>query len=716
MRKLGKTLAAVIAVAMVGFPAAAMAADTTITVTKGGTTATTIQAGDTINVTNSSPIDVSGQLKQTLASVWSKESLQLTDTSSIVAPDGWTVEYQDSADTWTSTAPGDLSTVSGLRAVGDIQSNGDNVFVTVAKSRIVVRQENFQGSSGGDGYDLTFGGDYVFNVFHHDGQVRIDCHVKASGESCFGGINVFSGYSTGNADSSYWDGTKSRLWVSSMRQSDNQGGFTCVDYSKASPTFCPTEFVPLGQVDNAQALGISTRVGDQAYVVNGTSFNLMCLNIKAGTACANNGFQLPSAGYNPNVYGYGRASSAGDGKVYWSTYNKMGCYNPATNTLCGSAIELNTQDTQYPLFPVRNASGTLLGMCEFSTKQCISPAGESVDVISPAMASWMTDHPLPSITGANVGQWAEQGNRIYINDGFRSGFSDDVSCFNYSTGAACDGFAGTNVGTRIYSIIADPAVPNCLWTNGDAGQITTFNGKTGVLGCTMEFPLVEMPYTAIAPRMACDETGRLLTWGSMKFNAPAGITTSQLKVSIYDTNGNPIDGWTEVSPNAQGVIDMKSLSVAVSGTKPSLQVSAGSVDKDLLAQLTATVNFEAAAPQLCFDLHASAKCPEFTPAQGDLSVADGLIQVIAVSTNSAGKAVAAGEASATLQGTNTDAVCKASIQKLGIPDVPIDPVDPGDPEEPVLAETGGDTGVLAMVAAAILMLVSGSVLVIRARR
>jgi len=704
-----KILAAALAVAIVGFPTMAIAAETTITVTKNGSSATSIQSGDTISVTNSSPIDVSGELTQTLASVWSKESLQLAGTSSIVAPDGWTLEYQNGEATWVSAAPEDLTTVTGVRAVGNLKSNGDNVFVTVAKSRIVVRQENFQGSSGGDGFDLTFGGDYVFNVFHHDGQVRVDCHVKATGESCFGGINAFSGYSTSNSSSSYWDGTKSRLWVASMRNSDNQGGFTCVDFSRPTASLCPTEFVALGQVGNAAALGISTRSGDQAYIVNGTSFKLMCLDVKAGAACANNGFQLPSsAENNPDYYAYGRAASAGDGKVYWSTYNKMGCYNPKTNALCGQAIELNTTAAQYPLFPVRNASGTLLGMCAFSTKQCISPAGLSVDVITPAMASWMSEHPLPSVTAYNVGQWAEQANRIYINDGFRDGFSGDVSCFNYTTGAPCVGFAGTDVGTRIYSIVPDPSVPNCLWTNGDAGQITTFSGKTGVLGCTMEFPIVEMPYSAIAPRMACDETGRLLTWGSMKFNSPNGISISQLKVSIFDTRGNPIEGWTDVTPNAQGVIDMRSLSVAVSGTKPSLQVSAGTVDKDLLAQLTAIVSFEAAAPQLCFDLRVSAKCPDFTPVEGDLSVADGLIQVTAVSTNSAGKAVASGEASTTLTGTNSDQVCAASIRRITIPYVP--------KPDPEIADTGADSGVIALAVLALMMLVAGSVLVTRANR
>ena len=709
MQRNRKILAAALAVAIVGFPTMAIAAETTIGVTKNGSAATSIQSGDTISVTNSSPIDVSGELNQTLAAVWSKESLQLTDTSSIIAPDGWTLEYQNGEATWVSSAPEDLTTVTGVRAVGDLKSNGDNVFVTVAKSRIVVRQENFQGSSGGDGFDLTFGGDYVFNVFHHDGQVRVDCHLKATGESCFGGINAFSGYSTGNSSSSYWDGSKSRLWVASMRQSDNQGGFTCVDFSKSTASLCPTEFVALSQVDNAQALGISTRSGDQAYIVNGTSFKLMCLDIKAGAACANNGFQLPaSAEYNPNVYYYGRAASAGDGKVYWSTYNKMGCYNPKTNALCGTAVEISSTIGQYPLFPVRNVNGALLGMCTFVTKQCINGSGAVVDVITPAMSSWMSAHPIGNVTELNVGQWAEQGNRIYLNDGFRDGFSGDVSCFNYTTGAECVGFAGTDVGVHIYSIIADPAVPNCLWTNGDAGRITTFSGKTGVLGCTMEFPIVEMPYSAIAPRMACDETGRLLTWGSMKFNSPSGISISQLKVSIFDTRGNPIEGWTDVTPNAQGVIDMRTLSVAVSGTKPSLQVSAGSVDKDLLAQLTAIVSFEAAAPQLCFDLHVSAKCPEFTPIEGDLSVADGLIQVTAVSTNSAGKAVASGEASTTLTGTNSDQVCAASIKRITIPYVP--------KPDPEIADTGADSGVIALAVLALMMLVAGSVLVTRTNR
>jgi len=350
-----------------------------------------------------------------------------------------------------------------------------------------------------------------------------------------------------------------------------------------------------------------------------------------------------------------------------------------------------------------------LGMCLFDTKQCINGAGALVDVLPTALSSWMTDTPLPLWNTLNAGQWAEQNNRIYLNRGGYWYATRDVYCFNYTTGAACDGFDGTNVGNEIYSILSDPSVPNCLWTNGNSGQINTFNGKTGLLGCTQEVPLVEMPYSAIAPRLTCDDSNRLLNWGSIDFNVPEGISASQLKVTILDTNGNPISGWVDKTPNANGVIDMHSLSVAVSGTKPSLQVTAGEIDQDLLARLTASVRFESGSPQLCFDLTASANCPDLTLDQGDLSVPDGLIQVSAVSLTSGGQAVAASEASTSLTGTNTGSVCAAKVYKETLPDVP-------DPEKPLLPDTGGGTGIYALALLALFMTASGTWLVVRARR
>lgn len=120
----GKFLSAGIAIALVAMPTIAMAAGTSLTVQKDGANITSIQSGDTIDVTSSGSIDAAGSINKILASVWSKESLQLTDPASIVLPEGWTLEYTTDSENWSPEVPADLTTVTGVRAVGDVSSNG----------------------------------------------------------------------------------------------------------------------------------------------------------------------------------------------------------------------------------------------------------------------------------------------------------------------------------------------------------------------------------------------------------------------------------------------------------------------------------------------------------------------------------------------------------------------------------------------------------------
>jgi len=238
------------------------------------------------------------------------------------------------------------------------------------------------------------------------------------------------------------------------------------------------------------------------------------------------------------------------------------------------------------------------------------------------------------------------------------------------------------------------------------GKITTFNALTGVAGCSLDYPVVEMPYKALAPRMACNESGRVLTWDKISFNLPDGLTADQLKVTVLNSDGAPISGWTDVKPNAQGVLDMKSLTVATTGTQPTIQVNAGVVAEALISQLSANVKFEAESPQLCFKLSAAPHCPDLTPAPGDLSVPDGLIQTAAISTNTAGETISASDVDASLTGANTDTVCAASIQKMLLPQTGLE----------VLADTGADSGTITLVVIALMMLIGDSVLVTRSNR
>ena len=700
-----KFLSAGIAIALVAMPTVAMAAGTSLSVEKNGATVTAIQSGDTIDVTASGSIDAAGSISKILASVWSKESLALTDLESIILPEGWTLEFTTDSETWDATVPTDLTTVTGIRAVGEVLSNGKNTFETTATSQVVATQANFQGASGGDGFSVTFGGDRVYNVFHHDSMMRIDCHIKGTGVSCYEGVTTFSGYQTGRYSEAYWDSARQALWVQAYQISSDKSGMACVDYSdKANPDLCATPFVPLQTSRGQYDIETSTKIGSKVYVINQDNWNLLCFDIKTAAACPNSGFQLPNNGEAENDYYWGRVSSAGDGKVYWTTWNKMGCYNPATNDLCGTAINISSESAQFPMFPVRNAAGVLQGMCLFHTKQCINSSGASVSVLPTSLSSWMSDHAIPEWNNSDAGLYAEQNNKLYLPVGPSESAGDDVYCFDFTTSAACAGFSGVGVGADIYAIVSDPALPNCLWTNGNEGQITTFNGVTGLAGCSLDYPVIEMPYDAVAPRMACSEDNRVLSWDSIAFNLPEGLTASQLKVTILDSDGFPIEGWTDVVPNAQGVINMKSVSVDTTGTKPTIRVNAGTVAEALLAQVSADVKFKAEDPQLCFKLAVAPNCPDFTPASGDLSVPDGLIQSAAISTNADGKTISAGDREATLTGTSTDGVCPATIAKMLLPKV--------EPTE--LANTGADTGVITLVVLALMMLVGGSVLVTRA--
>ena len=700
-----KFLSAGIAIALVAMPTVAMAAGTSLSVEKNGATVTAIQSGDTIDVTASGSIDAAGSISKILASVWSKESLALTNLESVILPEGWTLEFTTDSETWDATVPTDLTTVTGIRAVGEVLSNGKNTFETTATSQVVATQANFQGASGGDGFSVTFGGDRVYNVFHHDSKLRIDCHIKGTGASCYGDVSTFEGYKTGRYSEAYWDSARQSLWVQTYQVSSAKSGMTCVNYSdKANPVLCETEFVPLQTSRGMYDIETSTKIGSKVYVINQDNWNLLCFDIKTAAACPNSGFQLPNNGEAENDYYWGRVSSPGDGKVYWTTWNKMGCYNPATNDLCGTAINISSESAQFPMFPVRNAAGVLQGMCLFHTKQCINSSGASVSVLPTSLSSWMSDHAIPEWNNSNAGLYAEQNNKLYLPVGPSESAGDDVYCFDFTTSAACAGFSGVGVGAEIYAIVSDPALPNCLWTNGNKGQITTFNGVTGLAGCALDYPVIEMPYDAVAPRMACSEDNRVLSWDSIAFNLPEGLTASQLKVTILDSDGFPIEGWTDVVPNAQGVINMKSVSVDTTGTKPTIRVNAGSVAEALLAQVSADVKFKAEDPQLCFKLAVAPNCPDFTPASGDLSVPDGLIQSAAISTNADGKTISAGDREATLTGTSTDGVCPATIAKMLLPKV--------EPTE--LANTGADTGVITLVVLALMMLVGGSVLVTRA--
>lgn len=690
VKNLKKTLllVAMASIGTLGFTSAATAAST-LDLTLNGSVVTTMQAGDEIDVSAGAQIPLTGASTHTVGLSWSGQSLQLENLNSIVQPQGWVLEYSTNGTLWSRTAPSDLKTIVAVRSVGDLTSNAGNTsFLGSTAGTLIGTQTNFQGSSGGDGYDLTFAGDRVFNVFHHNAsQIQLDCHLKATGASCFGVVKNFPGYATSNTSSSFWHAGTSKLYVMSKRISDNTFGFACIDFASTNnPVLCSTAFYSLDDgVSTTNSLHGASRSGDIVYLLDSSDYKLLCLNIATATPCADNQTTLPGTATASTM---GRITADGT-KIYYNTYDRFGCWDTATDANCGgNQPQTIAAANQHPPFPVRDTSGTLLGYCTYRTALCVDATNTVINMPS-GLLSFVSTTTLPVWNYDGAGQWAESDNKLYLNKGPFATASNNVYCHDFSANAACAGFNGNSLGTRIYTIHKDPSIPNCMWTNGDAGQITTFNATTGLSGCATSSPMVEMPLNAAAPRMSCDGVGRVLSWDNITFTIPGGISNSAIRVTVLDTAGSPISGWTDRTISASGVLDISSLSVAQSGTSPTIQVQAGNVDGAVLDDITGVVEFESSAPELCLVLKAAQVCPNITLAQNDTSVPNGLIQSIAITTPVSGTAVGS-EFNTSIAGTNTGSLCTPSIALLSIPRQAI--AAPASVSAPTatLATTGAD--------------------------
>lgn len=654
---------------------------TTVSVTDAGTSTpakTTMQAGDLIDVKSTLPSTFTGDTNQvirettdgTIGASWTGSSLQLKDALSITKPEGWDLQYTTDGTTYSATAPTDLTSVVGVRSSGNFTKTSSSAFQSTTTAVLMATATDFNGGTGGDGFNLTFAGDRVYNVFHHAASIYLDCHLKSTGGACYGSPKIFTGYETPNSSHGFLNADETKMFIPVMKTVGTKLGLACIDLSvRVNPVLCSTPFVELATTNNRQNLAGATQVGQKLYIANPYDWKLYCFDLATAAECATTSsasFTYTQGGYVLEVGNaittspwtvYGRVNNIG-GKIFWSSKTKLGCYDPATGTNCGTstpvAIGASVVSTtgnysnviatenlpfQFPMFAVRSTTGTLLGACYFASAQCFTPVGEVDNSILPTnLKAWMKEHPLPKWVTSDSGQHGEYDNKIYFPVGPSTSATNDVYCFDFTTEAACSQFgtAGTKTGVnvRLYSIQADPdpLQPNCLWTNSDSGKITTLNATTGAAGCANASSTVRLPYTSILPRMSCNEAGRIRAWGVLDFHSP-GISASVLRVTVLDSSGNAITGYNDVPltdlNNEDGKLDLSGLLVSTSGTKPTILVTATiSVAGSILANLTAKVGFEADDPQLCIVLRAKVKCSTpYTPAAGDVSVGNGVITI-----------------------------------------------------------------------------------------
>jgi hypothetical protein len=721
VKKSTSLLASTVAIfALVALPAAAHAVAsnlTTVAVTIDDATPTSMAQDDVVDVVTHGPIAQFGSAQHILYTSWSTQSLQLqasgaynaaNNPNGLTYPEGWVLEYSTDGTNWSTTAPGDLTTVIAVRAKGDVSTKGRGIFETTTEAEPITTGTDFASSGGGDGYNVAFGNGILLNMYHHDTvSAKIICK-NVDGTDCATPMREKTGYKTNHASSLYFDKSTNRVYGFVYRTSDGHYGVLCQDYSDvAAVVDCPTVFTDLsnGFLDGNghQGFGSSSQDGDVLWSIDGYNATLMCFDMDTtgGDECAggNNGFDVGTGGFWGSGFWHGRVTAAA-GKVFFTIDDVMGCFDPDTTALCGSSTPIdigsNAQSNvnRHPPVPVQNTSGNFFASCDINSKLCIDDAGETVTMPAALNTYWTTNVPNGYIGGQNTTQWGITDNRFYYGGVQTADFwSKDLLCYDFQTEAACAGFDGAGRGiTDFYTANVDPDNPGCVWVNQHSGRLVPLNAETGEIGCSSGEAVVELPYAGVVPRMGCTDDGRVISWEDIQLNLN-GLSPNDVAISILDDNGAAVADWQDLAVDSTGYLDMSDLTVEESSTTPSIQIIGlnGATIEELEA-ITGTVTFEAEEPELCFGLRAVTNCPDEeinNPAVPD--VPPGIVEASSITYPKNGSREVGSKQRITIAGTNSGNLCAASAWSAFVP---------------TLAATGFDTvpvalGGLAAVAAGI---------------
>ncbi|HEY5049903.1 MAG TPA: cell wall-binding repeat-containing protein, partial [Acidothermaceae bacterium] len=593
-------------------PSIATPASPTVTVLNNvGTPASNVAVGATLAVTAAAPITVAGATSQTITQTWNAAQSLLTP-SSIVTPEGWTKTYTTDGTTWSSTLPTDPTTVSGVQSTGAVFSDGTSSGLQVSTATgtgTLKTAPVFAPSSGGDGWDAFTSGLYVMNAWHHNGgSYNLDCHLIATGVSC-GSVYSVSGYETSTSSSGTVDAGKVYSIVGQI--ASNSVGVLCTNVS-ALP-FAPCGYVALEVgTANYTIIGSAQQSGTKIYAPLNDG-NVVCFDISTGAACVGQPYALAS--YTGSAGTQITAFSTAVGPYIFITASKIWCLTAADGSACAGVWPVGSYSTNLltGAVPMRDTAGTLTGVCMIRPAgNCFTLTGATTTMPAGLTSLLASSEPDAGISIGGYGQFGFGATKQYW---FAGGWGPDTpACYDWTTDAACAGFQTTTpIGNVRYTIRVDATNPNCLWSNGDDGSIAPFDANTGQPGCQGSDPVVDIPYTAVVPRLSCTEAGRIRNWQNITFTPPGAIAMTALRVTVLDSSGVAIAGYTSLTPNSSGVVDLSALAVATSGTQPTFEVTAIGASSPNASAISAAVTYTSDAPQLCFTLTTIHNCPTLAP-------------------------------------------------------------------------------------------------------
>lgn len=532
-------------------------------------------------------------------------------SGSALAPEGWTVNYSTNSGTsWQASEPSPASGVTDVKATATVSAGliEGTSQVYSSETSASIPSSNFTASTGGDGWDVFFSEENVYNIFHHDGgSIRLDCHLRSTGARCPGYIATFSGYRASMRSGGWVDSTTGKMYAFTSSTSTNRPGVLCINVSSktSAPTSCG--FTPLTSTLTSWDYNYLTEaefVGRRIFGVatNGSAGQLLCFDASLGGQCPNSPVDLTGTTYDRESTANVRPLRVGN-YIMVKTSTRIYCYVASTMDECSDQanwpVTINSP-TKTPVAPHTDASGTVNGICYQSG--CFDLQGN-------AQAGWPTPF---SIGGTENNNWAMHAV-VGTLSGTRyiwAGEPLTAYCFDYATGARCTGnyprtFNGYNL---LYTVRNDPENAQCIWVNSDAGRISVFDATTGNDGCANN-PVITLQPSQFAPRYACSTTAGITEWTALRLVSIAGGgSASAVTLTVRDATGAIVSGWNAKPVTLGTDLDMTGLDPAVSGSRPTFSFGFSGITGTITTAVIA-LDYKGKGPELCVNTTATAANP-----------------------------------------------------------------------------------------------------------
>lgn len=475
--------------------------------------------------------------------------------------------------------PGQATT--HLRATGQAPGTA-----TARAQGVVVPPTSFNaGNAAGDGMEVVFFDNRVYNVNHHRGVgpnalKMVQCHDKTTGQPCPGFPTYASSAAgtlgtgvddmvTPNQNWAAVDQQRERIYVPTGRVDTTQIGVLCIDLSETTASFPGRScgFKHLGE-STLPSFSNSTngggrgevsggaQIGSRMFII-GNDSRVYCYDMSTDAVCQGwpaTGFVsdpgAPATGQSPNQVAASVLQAYDDRYVFGvhslgGTSQSLLCIDATTNSLC-PGFPVNIPAGLPKVAPILDATGdNVTGICVVNNTSTTAAAWGCYDVddaSSMGVAPWQNTQPAGQVGSFGYYSTVAIGPKLYmVNSPTNS--TAAYSCWDFAANADCAGFVRNTPDADVapYSLREDPFVPGCIWMLGDIGVFEQFDADTGGIECLRTAGTV----SAEPSSFYCDgQSGHVTSWSRLSIHNLAGNTEyARALITVRDRNGHALPGF-----------------------------------------------------------------------------------------------------------------------------------------------------------------------------